>query len=470
MGDLETEDRAASADEQRTLAAWSSWGAVPAVFDEDRGEWATARAELRELLGADGYASARRTTINAHYTDPAVVVGIWETVAELGFDGGRVLEPGCGAGVFLGLAPASAELTGVELDPTSARLARALYPHATVRTESFADTRLPAGHFDLAVGNVPFADVRLHDQQHNRGQHSIHNHFILKALALTRPGGLVAVLSSRFTLDAGNPTARREMADLADLVGAVRLPTGSHRRTAGTDAVMDLLILRRRDAGEQPADLAWENTQPVDVDGQQVRINAWLAAHPEMILGRLAVGRGMYANDTLHVRPDWPLQQTAQRLRAAGELLVDRAREHHLTAGPRDTSRTPAAASDLSQPVALAPEGEWDGHIVAREDRTFALVVGGVQEPLSVPGTQAWSCARCSGCATRPGRCSRLRRPILKTRPPWRGCAASSAPPTRPTLPGTGRSTGTRCGAPAAPTRTLGRSAWPGSRRRRCGC
>ena len=130
------------------------------MFDEDREQWAAVRAELRGLLGEDGYAGARRTTINAHYTDPAVVAAIWQTVRRAGFDGGRVLEPGCGAGMFLGLAPAGAELTGVELDPASARLARALYPHATVRAESFADTRLPAGHFDLTVGNVPFADVR----------------------------------------------------------------------------------------------------------------------------------------------------------------------------------------------------------------------------------------------------------------------------------------------------------------------
>ena len=125
-------------------------------------------ASCASCSATTGTPAPRRTTINAHYTDPAVVAAIWQTVRELGFDGGRVLEPGCGAGMFLGLAPAGAELTGVELDPATARLARALYPHATVRTESFADTRLPDGHFDLAVGNVPFADVRLHDPQHNR--------------------------------------------------------------------------------------------------------------------------------------------------------------------------------------------------------------------------------------------------------------------------------------------------------------
>ena len=297
LRDLEQQGRELTVREQRTLAAWSGWGAVPGVFDEDRDGWAQARSELLELVGEDGYAAARRTTINAHYTDPAIVAAIWQTVREPGFDGGRVLEPGCGIGTFIGMAPAGAELTGVELDPASARLARALYPHASVRNESFADTRLPDGHFDLTVGNVPFADVRLHDRQHNAGRHSIHNHFILKSLGLTRPGGLVAVLTSRFTLDAANPAARREMSQLADLVGAVRLPSGSHRRTAGTEAVMDLLILRRRGGGE-PADPSWETTRAVEVDGEQIRINAWLAQRPEMILGHLAAGRGMYASDT----------------------------------------------------------------------------------------------------------------------------------------------------------------------------
>jgi SAM-dependent methyltransferase len=130
---------------------------VPSVFDEDRDDWAQARAELLELVGENEYAAARRTTINAHYTDPTVVAVIWQTVRGLGFDGGRVLEPGCGIGTFIGLAPADAAMTGVELDPATARLARALYPHASVRSESFADTRLADGHFDLTVGNVPFA-------------------------------------------------------------------------------------------------------------------------------------------------------------------------------------------------------------------------------------------------------------------------------------------------------------------------
>ncbi|MGH2500491.1 MAG: helicase, partial [Candidatus Limnocylindria bacterium] len=212
---------------------------MPEIFDEAREEWAPERARLRTLLDDGAYAAARRTTINAHYTDPAYVQQMWAALQRLSFDGGRVLEPGAGAGTFVGMAPPGAEMVGVELDPTSAAIAQALYPGATIRAESFADTRLPAGYFDAAIGNVPFADVRLYDPRHNGAGHSMHNHFIIKSLALTRPGGLAAVLTSRYTLDAQNPAARREMNALADLLGAVRLPSGAHRRAAGTEVVTD---------------------------------------------------------------------------------------------------------------------------------------------------------------------------------------------------------------------------------------
>ena len=178
------------------LAAWSGWGAVPQVFDEQRDEWGQARAQLRELAGEHGYEAARRTTINAHYTDPRIAAAIWQAVTALGFAGGRVLEPGCGAGIFLGLAPPARRSSSASSStPPPRQIARALYPDADIRAESFAHTRLPDAYFDLTVGNVPFADVRLHDPRHNPGAHSLHNHFILKSLHLTRPGGLVAVLT-----------------------------------------------------------------------------------------------------------------------------------------------------------------------------------------------------------------------------------------------------------------------------------
>ena len=211
------------------LARWSSWGAIPDVFDAAKGDWNRERAELRALLSDAEWDAAARTTINAHYTDPLIARQMWRALGDLGFTGGAVLEPGSGAGTFIGLAPERAVMTGVELDPITASISTALYPHARIRAESFADTRLPEGSFDAVIGNVPFGNVTLHDPVHNPTRQSMHNHFILKSLALTRPGGMVAVLTSHFTMDAQNPGARREMNDLADLVGAARLPTGAHR-------------------------------------------------------------------------------------------------------------------------------------------------------------------------------------------------------------------------------------------------
>ena len=187
------------------LARWSGWGAVPQVFDDDRGEFAAARAELHQLLPGPDYAAARRTTINAHYTDAALAKVVWDPVAALGFDGGLVLEPGCGSGNFIGLAPPGAQVLGVELDPVTAAIAARLYPDAEIRCESFADTRLPEGHFDLVIGNVPFSSAKLHDRRYNAAGHSMHNHFIIKSLKFLKPGGLLAVLTSRYTMDAQDP-------------------------------------------------------------------------------------------------------------------------------------------------------------------------------------------------------------------------------------------------------------------------
>src|ERR1019366_4217894 len=163
-------ERPATVEEQRLLSRWSSWGAVPEIFDEAREEWARDRAQLRGRLGEQGWAAARRTTLNAHYTHPQIVAAMWELTVQLCFEHGRVLEPGCGAGVFIGLAPVGAEMTGVELDNTTAAIAQRLYPHAQIHAGSFAaGTRMADGSFDLTIGNVPFGDVRLHDPRHNPG-------------------------------------------------------------------------------------------------------------------------------------------------------------------------------------------------------------------------------------------------------------------------------------------------------------
>jgi len=331
---LQAEQREASREEQQLLARWSGWGAVPEIFDEQRSEWAREREQLRQLLDERAYAAARRTTINAHYTDPAYVQAIWRAVQDLGFQDGLVLEPGAGAGTFIGLAPPGAQMTGVELDPSTAAIAQALYPDATIRAESFAQSPYRAGHFDAVVGNVPFADVRLHDSHHNRGGHSLHNHCIVKSLALTRPGGIVALLSSRYTLDAQNPAARREMNALSDLIGAVRLPSGAHQRAAGTKVITDLLLLRRREPDTPPASTAWEQAPTIELDGARARLNGYYHEHPEHVLGRLRIATGQYATPALDVQPDGralpstlaeTLSQITTQARATGHAISARA-------------------------------------------------------------------------------------------------------------------------------------------------
>jgi len=352
------------------------------VFDEHRPAHAQARTLLRGLLNDAEWDAAARTTINAHYTQPSYAAAIWSTLTDLGFTGGTVLEPGCGAGTFIGLAPASARMIGVELDPTTAAIAAHLYPSAQVRAESFADTRLHQ-QVDAVVGNVPFSQVKLHDPAYNQANLSMHNHFMVKSLALTKPGGIVAVLTSRYTLDAQNPTARREIADLADLVGAVRLPTGAHSRTAGTTVVTDLLILRRR-SGPAPADPpAWERTEQISLDSQQVRVNRYFTEHPDQVLGTAGARAGQYAAAELVVTAA-PGEITEHLTGALGRI-VDHARASDLTysdvpAGPIQAQPAAQTGSDPSVFV---------GHISQPAPAVFIQRgIANADDPMSVPATQ----------------------------------------------------------------------------------
>jgi len=285
------------------LARWAGWGAVPKVFDERDEQFVAERAELRRLLGTEeAWAQARRTTLNAHYTSASVVTTMWGAASALGVEGPvRVLEPGCGSGNFLGLAPEDAVLTGVELDATTATIAEHLYgARATIRTGAFEELRVEDGAFDLIIGNVPFAKVTPHDPRHNRGRHALHNYFLLKSLHLTRPGGIVMALTSRYTLDAHNPSARREMAGLADLVGAIRLPEGAFAKSSGTDVVVDLLVLRRRLPGAEPTGPSWEHAVTTsakgtgDRPGGDVEVNEYLVAHPDRVLGDLVTNKAKH--------------------------------------------------------------------------------------------------------------------------------------------------------------------------------
>ena len=334
------------------LARWSGWGSLPRLFDETDTTLADHRARARRLLGDEvAWAEARRSTLNAHYTSAEVVQAVWSAAAALGFEGGRVLEPGCGSGNFIGLAPPGAEITAVEADRTSAAIATHLYgSRAEIlhrRFESYSGSE----EFDLVIGNVPFAKVVPHDPRYNRGRHALHNYFIAKSVCLTRPGGLVVLLTSRYTLDARNPAARREIADAADLVGALRLPAGAFSASSGTDVITDLLILRRRLGGAATAGPAWATTVPAPIapDGQAEFVNEYLASRPEAILGTLAVDRGMYRQAELTVKPTGPLgpaldaalDRLVAEARSAGLVLVERpARppEHVVGAGTVETA------------------------------------------------------------------------------------------------------------------------------------
>jgi N12 class adenine-specific DNA methylase len=375
---LQAERRPATPEEQATLARWAGWGGLPEVFDDHKPEYAAQREQLRGLLDDKEWAEARRNTLNAHYTDATAVAAIWKAVQDLGFDGGRVLEPGSGSGTFIGFAPEQVDMIGVELDSTTAAISRALYPNATIRNESFADTRLPAGSMDAVVGNVPFGDFALTDRVHNPGRkHSIHNHFIIKSLAATKPGGICALLTSRYTLDSHGAAARKQMAEMGDLVGAVRLPTGSHSRTAGTDVIEDILIFRRREPGADPlTSQDWVTSHKQDINGFQIEVNDYFTNHPGNVLGEATAEAGRYGSGSLIVKGNGDLADT---LPAALERITEAARTGGVMASER-----------LQAPAAIAESLDThDGYIGTDADGNFAQAVGGAMVPFDVPAKQA---------------------------------------------------------------------------------
>lgn len=318
LRELESARRGATTEEKRVLARWSGWGSVPTVFldepDPDEpiyrpgGEWEgrfeadharwesydRVRGELRELLDPFEWRAASRAVLSAHYTPQGVAEAMWQGLAAYGFDGGEVLEAGCGSGAFFGVAPEKARLTGVEVDPTTAAIAARIYPHANVLSESFTDTDAPLGTFDLVIGNVPFAQAPFGERRYGASGHSLHNGFIIKQLALLRPGGYMAVITSRWTLDGEDTSARRAMSRWGDLAAAYRLPAGTFGETADTDVVADVLVFRRRAEGEEPGNQTWIDAPERELGGNTVAVNAYFTEHPEHVLGRLTSETGPY--------------------------------------------------------------------------------------------------------------------------------------------------------------------------------
>ena len=298
---LEQEHRGATAEEQQVLSQYVGWGGLADAFDPSKDSWAKEYAELKGLLSEDEYAAARSSTLNAHYTSPTVIRSIYDAVERMGFHSGNILEPSMGVGNFFGMLPesmADSRLYGVELDSITGRIAQKLYPEANIKVAGF-ETTDRRDFYDLAVGNVPFGNYKVNDKAYNKLNFSIHNYFFAKAIDQVRPGGVVAFVTSRYTLDSKDSSARKHMAERADLLGAIRLPNNAFRANAGTDVVSDIIFLQKRD-------------RPIDHEPDWVQlgktedgfaINQYFVDHPEMVLGELTTESTQYGREELTVAP-----------------------------------------------------------------------------------------------------------------------------------------------------------------------
>ena len=298
---LEEEHRGATAEEQQVLSQYVGWGGLADAFDPNKENWSAEYTQLKGLLSEDEYAAARASTLNAHYTSPTVIRGIYNAVEHMGFRSGNILEPSMGVGNFFGMLPdsmAGSRLYGVELDSITGRIAQKLYPQADITVAGF-ETTDRRDFYDLAVGNVPFGQYKVNDKAYNKLGFSIHNYFFAKAIDQVRPGGIVAFVTSRYTMDSKDSTARKHMAERADLLGAIRLPNNAFRANAGTDVVSDIIFLQKRD-------------RPIDHEPDWVQlgktedgfaINQYFVDHSEMILGVLSTESTQYGREELTVAP-----------------------------------------------------------------------------------------------------------------------------------------------------------------------
>ena len=389
---LQDEQRHPTVDEQEILSRWSGWGGIPDVFDNSNDDTRNRRNQLRELLGSDGYAAARASVVSGFYTSEPIAGTVWDALVNAGATHGHGLEPGCGSGNFIGLAPDSMAMTGIEVDSTTAAIAQALYPDAEIRAEGYEKTpttRL----YDVTVGNVPFSEVRLHDRANNPGNHTIHNHFIIKALSQTKPGGYVALLTTHNTLDARNPAARRDMHERADLLSAIRLPSNTSSPFSDTQVVADLLVFRVRKDGETPSPFTWEHSTPQDLpntnyfrteEPERIPINDifYTPGQPAAIVGTMTAERGLYGAWGPTVSPhriEAGLPAVTQELKEALTRHLDRAADNALTYNP-----------DPQQTITQVPFPSTDEPVgtIKITDTGFARLTQSGWEPMNVPRTQ----------------------------------------------------------------------------------
>jgi predicted RNA methylase len=390
MTTIEAEGRHARPDEQERLARFTAFGAsdlADRIFrragDTCASAWEDLGVELEGLVSRDDLANLKRATQYAHYTPEFMIRAIWRTLRRMGFDGGRVLEPGCGTGLFFALCPEALAgklaLTGVEMDAVSARIAKLLYPNARIRHEDFSKTKLPE-LFDLAIGNPPFSDRTVRaDDPAGELRLSLHDYFIARSVERLRPGGLAAFVTSRWTMDKVDGKARQHIAAMADLIGAVRLPEGALHDRAGTEVVVDILFLQKRDAGTAPAGAAWDvlaEAVPAEDGETALSINRYFAEHPEMALGTHARTSSAYG-------PVYTLKPVLSTPGALSDLLAQA-----LDRLPRDLFKAAAVeakpAFHASVRVGTAAEGAAikEGSYLVHEG-ALVQIIGGKPEPVS---------------------------------------------------------------------------------------
>lgn len=312
---IEVDSRLATVEEQEILSRYVGWGGIPDAFDENKPEWGREYAELKQLLSDDEYRSARESTLNAHYTSPVVIKAIYSAIESMGFRAGNILEPSCGVGNFLGLVPESmgnSRLYGVELDSITGRIARQLYQRADIRVQGFETANLPDSFFDVAVGNVPFGQYSVSDKRYDKLKLSIHDYFFIKTLDKVRPGGVVAFITSSYTMDKKSSTVRKYIAERAELLGAVRLPNNAFLKNAGTSVVSDILFLQKRDRPIE-TEPDWIHLGQTE-DG--FAINQYFINNPDMVLGQLTEERTQFGHMACTCAPI-PGAELSEQLRDA---------------------------------------------------------------------------------------------------------------------------------------------------------
>ncbi len=325
---IEADGRTATPEEQETLSKYVGWGGIPQAFDPDNASWAKEYTELVSVLTTEEYEMARASTLNAHYTSPTVIKAIYEAVGNMGFQTGNILEPACGVGNFFGLLPeemAASKLYGVELDSITGRIAKQLYPNANIAVAGF-ETTDRRDFFDLAVGNVPFGNYKVLDRPYDKLGFPIHDYFFAKTLDQVRSGGVIAFITSRYTMDKQSPQVRRYIAQRAELIGAVRLPSNAFKANAGTEVTTDILFLQKRD-------------RPIDIDADWIHlgqtpdgipVNSYFADHPEMVLGTLKWDDRMYGDKKETTCEPFPDADLAQQLHEAVSHLQGQITEEEL--------------------------------------------------------------------------------------------------------------------------------------------